>query len=323
MTFIDHLCLPGQSLIYKGSIAAGTKRPDVGSGEDAQRLELGRKPHPALWMANAAMISPIHPFRLNPGYSVALERRSYTQAEEIALTTQVEGCCPLCGAPLFYKKKGRTYRFYELAHIFPLNPKPVEEEELTDVELLSADRNDLENLIPLCTGCHTRFDKPRARAEYDELFRIKRGLNERERQRALMREYPIEDGIHQIVAALGNVSFDGTVDQDLSLDPKSVDTKCKSALPELIIRKIKRNVTDYYPHVQREFRALEQEFPTKSQLIYSQVRTFYLKQRDLGVPKTEIYQNVVAWFRNASKTDMIEAPEVIAAFFVQNCEVLD
>jgi hypothetical protein len=31
----------------------------------------------------------------------------------------------------------------------------------------------------------------------------------------------------------------------------------------------------------------------------------------------------VMWFQNATKTDMIEAPEVIAAFFVQNCEVLD
>jgi hypothetical protein len=65
--------------------------------------------------------------------------------------------------------------------------------------------------------------------------------------------------------------------------------------------------------VRREFRALEQESPTKSQLIYSQVRTFYLMQKDLGLPKAEIYQNIVAWFRNVTKTNMIEAPEVTAA----------
>jgi hypothetical protein len=82
-------------------------------------------------------------------------------------------------------------------------------------------------------------------------------------------------------------------------------------------------VTDYFPHVQREFRALEQEYPAKSQLIYSQVRTFYLKQKSLGLPKTEIYRNVVKWFRSVPHTEMIEAHEVIAAFFVQNCEVLD
>ncbi len=254
---------------------------------------------------------------------MALERHSYTPAEVIALTTQVEGCCPLCGTVLFYEKKKRTYSQYELAHIYPLNPKPTEAEELKDVELLSADRNDLDNLIPLCTGCHTRFDKPRTRTEYEELFRVKRGLIERARQRALMREYPIEDGIHRIVSALGDVSFEEAAEEDLTLDPQTVDAKCKTTVPELIIRKIKRNVADYYPFVKREFRALEQEYPTKSQLIYSQVRTFYLKQKSLGLPKQEIYQNVVAWFRTVAKTDMIEAPEVIAAFFVQNCEVLD
>ena len=75
---------------------------------------------------------------------MALERRSYTPAEEIALTTQVEGCCPLCGTACF-TKKGHTYRYYELAHNYPLNPKPAEAEELEAVELLSADRNDLDN----------------------------------------------------------------------------------------------------------------------------------------------------------------------------------
>ena len=254
---------------------------------------------------------------------MALERRTYTPAEEIALTTQVEGYCPLCGTALFYKKRGRNYRCYELAHIYPLNPTPAEAEELKDVELLSTDRNDPDNQIPLCTGCHTRFDKPRTRAEYEELFRVKRGLINRALQRALMREYPIEAGIHQIVVALGNVSFDEARGEDLALDPKTVNAKCKTALPELIVRKIKRNVTDYYPHVKREFRALEQEYPSKSQLIYSQVRTFYLKQKSLGLQKQDIYQNIVTWFQSVTKTEMIEAPEVIAAFFVQNCEVFD
>jgi hypothetical protein len=34
-----------------------------------------------------------------------------------------------------------------------------------------------------------------------------------------MREYKIADGIHQVVAALGNVRFDEAADRDLSLDP--------------------------------------------------------------------------------------------------------
>jgi HNH endonuclease len=89
---------------------------------------------------------------------------------------------------MFYRKGTRTYRAYELAHIYPLNPSPAEAQELKNVEPLHSDRNDPDNLIPLCTGCHTRFDKPRTRSEYDVLSKIKSDFIERERQRALMRE---------------------------------------------------------------------------------------------------------------------------------------
>ena len=69
------------------------------------------------------------------------ERRAYTQAEEVALTTQVDGHCPLCGDPLFYRKKGRSFKGYELAHIYPLNPSVEEAALLATVERLSTDVN--------------------------------------------------------------------------------------------------------------------------------------------------------------------------------------
>lgn len=85
-----------------------------------------------------------------------------------------------------------------------MNPTPTEAEELKDVSRLSEDPNDPDNIIPLCTGCHTRFDMPRTRGEYLEMFRVKSNLLERERQRALMRQYPMEDAIRLIVNALGD-----------------------------------------------------------------------------------------------------------------------
>lgn len=258
---------------------------------------------------------------------MALARRSYSKAEEIALGTQVEGCCPICGEELFFEKtlksKQRLFISYELAHIFPLNPTAAEVEELKDVPRLSEDPNDPDNIIPLCTGCHTRFDKPRTREEYLEMFRLKSNLLERERQRALMRQYPMEDAIRLIVNALGDAELSLADEEILSLDPKTVDQKCRPEVSELVIRKIKRNVTDYYVFVQGQFRELEQQMPLKSQVIYTQVRSFYMKQKELGLPKQDIYQNVVAWFRTVTQSEMIEAPEVIAAFFVQDCEVLD
>jgi hypothetical protein len=155
------------------------------------------------------------------------------------------------------------------------------------------------------------------------MFRLKSNLLERERQRVLMRQYPMEDAIRLIVNALGVAELSLADEDILSLDPRTVDEKCRPEVSELVIRKIKRNISDYYVFVQSQFRNLEQQMPNKSQLIFTQVRSFYMKQKELGLSKQDIYQNVVAWFRTVTQSEMIEAPEVIAAFFVQDCEVLE
>lgn len=47
---------------------------------------------------------------------------NYSAAQQTALVTQVNRVCPLCVELLYYKKKGRSFKDYELAHIYPLNP---------------------------------------------------------------------------------------------------------------------------------------------------------------------------------------------------------
>lgn len=113
-------------------------------------------------------------------------RRKYTQAEEIALTTQVDSCCPLCGEGLFYEKRSGTFKNYELAHIFPLNPKLEELKELANAIRLHGDVNHPDNIIPLCTACHTKFDKPRTIDEYNKLYLLKRKVLDRANHRALI-----------------------------------------------------------------------------------------------------------------------------------------
>ncbi|MBU3988453.1 MAG: hypothetical protein KJ702_03930 [Gammaproteobacteria bacterium] len=50
-------------------------------------------------------------------------RRDYNDAEIAALLSQVGSRCPLCDDLLFYRKKQRQYKGYELAYIYPLNPR--------------------------------------------------------------------------------------------------------------------------------------------------------------------------------------------------------
>ena len=89
------------------------------------------------------------------------KRRTYSTPEQISLTTQVGGLCPLCGVSLFYEKKGKPQKAYEIAHIYPLNPKTEETNLLKNEKRLHSDINHLDNLIPLCLSCHGKFDKPR------------------------------------------------------------------------------------------------------------------------------------------------------------------
>lgn len=258
---------------------------------------------------------------------MAKARRTYTSAEELALTTQVDGACPKCGDALFYKKKlkgvTRSYKDYEIAHVYPLNPKPEELQELAGVSLLSQDVNDPDNQIPLCTKCHGRFDKPRTRSEYDELYALKKKLIDRQTQRKLLSQYPLDAELRRIIATLYTVEFSTDGSPELSLDPKRLDDKFERDLPGPTRRKIKHLVSDYYQHVRTEFRLLELDVPNSSNLIFTQIKAFYWQQKNLKVPQLEIFGNVVEWIQVATKTPVIEAAEIVAAFFVQNCEVFE
>jgi hypothetical protein len=250
-------------------------------------------------------------------------RRSYTQAEELALTTQVEGYCPLCGESLFYVKRAKSHKGYDLAHIYPLNPKPEEVTELGSVILLNANVNHPDNIIPLCTDCHTRFDKPRTREEYEHLAAVKRELVERARQREIMNDFPLDEDIRRIISRLHDINIGDSDSSDLALEAKSLDDKFDDSLPKPTRQKIRHAVTDYYQHVRREFRELELQTPAASQLIYSQVRAFYLKHKRLGLPQSAIFRNVVEWVERTTSPSTREAAEIVASFFVQNCEVFE
>ncbi|MBN9663658.1 MAG: HNH endonuclease [Acidobacteria bacterium] len=253
---------------------------------------------------------------------MANERRQYSKAEELELTTQVEGYCPLCDSPLFYQKRSKRYKGYELAHIYPLNPTSQELIELEGVEMLSQDVNHPDNIAPLCLRCHGQFDKPRTREEYEQLASAKRMVLSKAVQRALRNEHHLESEIGVIITKLHECELEGT-DVALALDVKKADDKFDGTLPLLTRRKIKRDIEDYYNFVKSAFRELERRDPTASEMIFRQVRTFYLKQKKLGLPQAAVYTNVAEWVRLKSSACTLEAAEIVASFFVQNCEVFE
>lgn len=247
-------------------------------------------------------------------------RRDYRPAETLALTTQVDGVCPRCGRHLFYKKKGTNHKQFDLAHIYPLNPSDEEVAELDGAPRLAMDPNDPDNIIPLCTICHTVFDKPRTRAEYDELFAKKKYALERIRQRELRTLYPLEAEIRQVIQRLDEIEAPLSA-ATLAYEPQRLDEKFDDTLPYPTRHKIRTGVRDYFSFVKDLFLELEKESPAASERIATQVKSFYLKQEGLGLSQGAIYHNVVQWLQQKAEAGSRDATEVVAAFFVQNCEV--
>ena len=247
-------------------------------------------------------------------------RKKYSDAQNVALLAQVSRVCPLCAELLFYKKRGKSFKNYELAHIYPLNPTNEEKQLLQDEERLSDDVNDEDNIIPLCEICHGKFDKPRTVEEYRTLLLLKKKLIDRSGQEAIWKRYTIEDEISQIIEAIyDDPELDNVADIDFT--PKEVDEKLDSTISRPTKLKIKGNVREYYIFIRKKFSELDSVNSDFSEIISLQIKTYYLKQKNMGIDQQAIFENIVAWIYAKTKPKTNDAAEIMASFFIQNCEV--
>lgn len=254
---------------------------------------------------------------------MANDRRTYSESETVALLAQVGGRCPLCDVSLYNKKRSRIFKAYELAHIYPLHPTVAEVTELARSPRLHSDVNDPDNIIPLCPTCHENFDKPRTSAEYEDLYKIKIDAIQADKLRALVAQYPLEEQIAAVVAKLHDPASQAEDTAELQFNAKTLDQKLDTTMPAPTKRKVRNAVTDYFHHVRAAFHELERSDPGCTELIFQQVRAFYLKQKSLGLTQAKVFANVVEWIRDHGQAQTLESAEAVASFFIQNCEVFE
>ena len=247
-------------------------------------------------------------------------RKKLSESELAQLLAQVESSCPLCGKPLFRTKKARTFKAYEVAHIYPLNPKPHEEALLKSEDKLSEDPNHQDNLIPLCLGCHGEFDKPRNLEEYCALRDHKIRLIEKGIQQKLWTNYKIEEEVTQILEKLYFESPDD-LESPIEYDPKSTEEKFDESMGLPTRVKIRSYVASYYPWIRSQLSILDKAYPETSQIVSSQIKGFYLKQKQLGLDQQRTFESVVGWIHSKTKCKTKDGAEVLASFFIQNCEI--
>lgn len=251
---------------------------------------------------------------------MAKNRKSITPNRKEILIGQVNGLCPLSKTPLFYEKNGANHKDYEIAHIYPLHPKPKEVVLLKVVKRLSEDPEHDDNLIPLCTRCHNKFDKPRTVDGYNRLYQIKKGLISRAKQAELWKQHSIQSEINVLIDSLATGALD-TEDDNTKYEPKKVEEKADDTLLPLTKKRIKNNVRDYFPHVKTKFASIEKMSPSTSLIIAQQINTYYLIQRKIEDSQQKIYENMVEWIIVQTETESADAADIVASYFVQNCEI--
>ncbi|WP_172681131.1 ABC-three component system protein [Pseudomonas kilonensis] len=247
-------------------------------------------------------------------------RKKPTENTNILLVGEVSSRCPKCGKGLMFTKGTTNSKKFEVAHIYPFSPTAAEKDLLKNEIRLNEDVDHIDNLIALCFDCHNEFDNPRTIAEYREMVQLKKSIIEKNNNKKLMDDFTIEAEIVNIIDALESIASEST---ELSLEPKRVDQKINKSMSPLTKNRIKSNVTNYYLFVRQRLAALEMSKPASSTLICAQVKTFYLKQSTLTNNQQTIYSNVVEWIMTRTRSQSREASEIIASFFVQNCEIFD
>ena len=106
------------------------------------------------------------------------------------------------------QKNGRIYRTFEVAHIYPANPKPDEIILLSNEERLSEDVNDLKNVIAVCRICHKKFDTPRTIDEYRKWVRMKKQILQENEIKDNYISFNIEEDIITIIDRLNSVDIE-------------------------------------------------------------------------------------------------------------------
>lgn len=249
-------------------------------------------------------------------------RKDYTENESMILFSEVGGICPLCSEPLVYVKKN-IYKKFEIAHIYPLNPTDQEKIELSEVKKLSDDPNDLRNVISLCPSCHTKFDKPRTKEEYEKLVKIKYDLLGVTSNRQNWHEFQLEGKIEELIKRLAEYEYDlDSTEDEITYDPKRLDDKLNATITSLLKRKIANNVNEFYPTVSRIFKNQDFITPLTTEIVSTQIKLFFLKKKEQdSLDQKKIFVDTVQWINHKTGNHSYEASEILASYFIQNCEL--
>lgn len=253
---------------------------------------------------------------------MAAKRDTYSDDQHSILYAETGGVCPLGKEPILFTKPGgsKPQKGYEIAHIYPLNPTPIQVAALRG-HPAPADINGLENVIAVCPSCHRKYDKQFQLAEYLALKNIKFGFLSDTKAKQSISRFALEEEVCEILNIIAVHIPDGNSGAELNFDLQTVDQKLKTGMSPLQKREIKGNAVDYYIRIRDHLKELEQEDQYAVLLLQTQVKAYYLAMQREHPKNKDLVFNYIAQWISAKTNRSLLAAKILASFFVQNCEI--
>lgn len=251
---------------------------------------------------------------------VGNNRKTFTEPFLNHLLDEVNSLCPICGISLLPQQGNTFKRIYEIAHIYPLNPNESQKRIIPQIEMLGTDINGFENLLAVCPRCHTEYDKYFSVDEYNKWKNIKLSSRSRRNIRKIFSTFNIEDDIVDVIQALSSFELENDL-KKIDYNSLKIDQKLNSDIPYIIKRKVKDDVVDYFRFIQNQFFEISKYNSLSFDIIASQIKSFYIKCKQLGFTQVEIYNILSDWLDNKTQYKSKRACEIVIAFFIQDCEI--
>ncbi|WP_083329866.1 ABC-three component system protein [Pseudomonas argentinensis] len=240
------------------------------------------------------------------------------------LYAETGGICPLCSCVIIDKKPGskNPSKFYDVAHIYPLNPTPAQSLALAN-HIAPTDINGLSNVICLCPSCHKKFDKDFKIEEYDRLRAIKDAFISNANARKSISEHSLRVEIRELIEAFCDLDDESLVAFDVELNAHTLSEKLKKGASNILKRNIRNDVVGYFVTIREELRILEQRDQAAVKMLLNQINTYFWAMHKEHPGNKDVIFNYIAQWISQKSGKSLDVSKIMTSFFVQNCEVFD
>lgn len=251
---------------------------------------------------------------------VSKDRIKLNKYQFAELISEVHGLCPLCTQELITLDRSQQAALSQAAHIYPHSPTDAERNLLSGLPKLSEDDESIDNLIMLCPNCHYKFDHPRTRDGYMQLYSLKQQLVKRRMARKYYQKHSLETDLLAILEDISNIDI-VTETRQLSYTAIAVSKKMSKDASSAVKQMVTRDVRDYYYSIRDALIQLEQDSPGKSELIAKEIALFYTELKVKKLSQDAIYYGINDWLDAKTERKYQLITPLITAFYIQNCEV--